>query len=301
MMTQSIVEGSAAAVSPAGATDASNNVEITRTAPNAGHIASNGVNYHYQIHGRAHRDSTPLLLLHGSLEQIETFGPVLSGLAAQRQVIGVDLQGHGRSSMGTGEFNLTDMGDDIAVILKTLGYGKVDVLGYSLGGLVAFRCAVQHPETVRRLVLVAAGYARDGFYPEILRRQMALNSLMAGQIKTTPWYQSYSAVAPRPEDFPALLDRLGTLMRRPYDWSAEVGKLNMPVMLVYGDGDFYRPEHIIKFYQLLGGGLKYPGGNREFMGKNRLAILPNLTHTEIGMSPALTATIEPFLDAPEGQ
>ena len=67
---------------PAGATDASNNVEITRTAPNAGHIASNGVNYHYQIYGRAHRDSTPLLLLHGSLEQIETFGPVLSGLAA---------------------------------------------------------------------------------------------------------------------------------------------------------------------------------------------------------------------------
>ena len=74
--------------------------------------------------------------------------------------------------MGTGEFNLTDMGDDIAVILKTLGYGKVDVLGYSLGGLVAF-ASIQHPETVRRLVLVAAGYARDGFYPEILRRQMA--------------------------------------------------------------------------------------------------------------------------------
>jgi pimeloyl-ACP methyl ester carboxylesterase len=298
-MTQSIVAGAAGTVSPAGATGASNNVEISRTPPNAGHIASNGVNYYYQIYGRAHRDSTPLLLLHGSLEQIETFGSVLSGLAARRQVIGVDLQGHGRSTIGTGEFNLTNMGDDIAVILKTLGYGKVDVLGYSLGGLLAFRCAVQHPETVRRLVLVSAGFARDGFYPEILRRQMALNSRMAGQIKTTPWYQSYLAVAPRPEDFPTLLDRLGTLMRKPYDWSAEVGKLNMPVMLVYGDGDFYRPEHIIKFYQLLGGGLKYPGGNREFMGKNRLAILPNLTHTEIGMSPALTATVEPFLDAPE--
>ena len=298
-MTQSIVDGSAAAVSPADATDAPDNVEVTRTVPDSGHIASNGVNYYYRIHGRAQRDRTPLLLLHGSLEQIETFGPVLSGLAAHRQVIGVDLQGHGRSSIGTGEFDVTNMGDDVAVILKTLGYGKVDVLGYSLGGLVALRCAVQHPETVRRLVLVAAGYARDGFYPEILRRQMALNSLMAGQIKTTAWYQSYAAIAPRPEDFPTLLDRLGTLMRKPYDWSAEVGTLNMPVMLVYGDGDFYRPEHIIKFYQLLGGGLKYPGGNREFMGKNRLAILPNLTHTEIGMSPVLTATVEPFLDAPE--
>jgi pimeloyl-ACP methyl ester carboxylesterase len=298
-MTQSIVKGSAASVSSAGATNASNNLETAGTAPDAGHIVSNGVSYYYRIHGRAHQDKIPLLLLHGSLEQIETFGPVLSGLAAQRQVIGVDLQGHGRSSIGTGEFNLANMGDDIAVILKTLGYGKVDVLGYSLGGLIAFRCAVQHPETVRRLVIVAAGYAREGFYPEILRRQMALNSLMANQIKTTPWYQLYSAVAPHPEDFPTLLDRLGTLMRTPYDWSAEVGKLNMPVMLVYGDGDFYRPEHIIKFYQLLGGGLRYPGGHREFMGKNRLAILPNLTHTEIGMSPALAATVAPFLDAPD--
>jgi pimeloyl-ACP methyl ester carboxylesterase len=300
-MTQSIAEGSAVTVSPAGATGTSNNVETTGAARDAGYIVSNGVNYYYEIHGQARQDRTPLLLLHGSLEQIETFGPVLSGLAAHRQVIGVDLQGHGRSSIGTGEFNLTNMGDDIAVILKTLGYGKVDVLGYSLGGLIAFRCAVQHPEAVRRLVIVAAGYAREGFYPEILRRQMALNSLMAGQIKTTPWYQLYAAVAPHPEDFPTLLDRLGTLMRTPYDWSAEVGQLNMPVMLVYGDGDFYRPEHIIKFYQLLGGGLRYPGGNREFMGKNRLAILPNLTHTEIGMSPVLTATIEPFLDAPESK
>ena len=298
-MTDSIVKEAAAAAPPAGAADARNRVGTTRTA--AGHVTSNGVDYYYQIHGQAHREGTPLLLLHGGLEQIEAFGPVLTDLAAQRQIIGVDLQGHGRSSVGTREFSLPEMADDIAVILTALGYGKVDVLGYSLGGSVALRFAVQYPETVRRLVLVGTGYARHGFLPEIVRMQAALNARMAGQMKNTPMYQSYSAVAPRPEDFPELLDRLGSLMRKPNDWSADVGKLDMQVMLVYGDSDIYRLEHIVEFYQLLGGGLKYPGPKRESMCKNRLAILPNLTHNEIGMSPVLAMTVKPFLDAPEGE
>lgn len=201
--------------------------------------------------------------------------------------------------MGAREFSLPDMGDDIAAILKMLAYAKVDVLGYSLGGSVALRLAIQYPAMVRRLVLVGTGYARDGFYPEIVRMQAALNARMAPQMKTMPMYRSYSAVAPRPEDFPELLDRLGRLMRKPNDCAADLGKLTMPVMLVYGDSDIYRPEHIVKFYQLLGGGLKYCGPNRELMCRNRLAILPNLTHNEIGTSPLLTATVKPFLDAPE--
>lgn len=85
-------------------------------------------------------------------------------------------------------------------------------------------------------------------------------------------------------------------MRTPYDWSADVAKLTMPVMLVYGDSDMYRPEHIVKFYQLLGGGLRDAGWQREHMAKNRLAILPGLTHYDIFLSPAVPATVLPFLD-----
>ena len=99
-----------------------------------------------------------------------------------------------------------------------------------------------------------------------------------------------------PEDFPKLLDRMGAYMRKPYDWSADVKKLTMPVMLIYGDSDMFRPEHEVKFYQLLGGGLKDAGWQREHMSQNRLAILPNLTHYEIGTAPELADTALPFLN-----
>jgi pimeloyl-ACP methyl ester carboxylesterase len=113
-------------------------------------------------------------------------------------------------------------------------------------------------------------------------------------------YQSYAAVAPNVDEFPKLLDRMGELMRTPYDWAEDVKTLEMPVMLVYGDSDMFRPEHIVEFYQLLGGGLKDAGWNREHMSRNRLAILPDLTHYEMFMSPELARTVLPFLDEKGG-
>jgi pimeloyl-ACP methyl ester carboxylesterase len=256
-----------------------------------GHITANGIDYYYALYGKG----DPLLLLHGGLGQIEMFGPNLGLLAQNRQVIAVDLQGHGRSTLGDREMSLVDMGDDMATILAQLGQTKVDVLGYSLGGGVAFRLAVQHPELVRRLVLVSTPFAQEGFYPEMLPQQAQVGAAMAEAMKDSPMYKSYVAVAPHPEDFPKLLDRIGAYMRKPYDWSEDVKKLTMPVMLVYGDSDMFRPEHEVKFYQLLGGGLKDAGWQRENMAKNRLAILPNLTHYEIGLAPAMGRTALEFL------
>ena len=261
-----------------------------------GHVDVNGVNYYYEIHGQGE----PLLLLHGGLGSIDMFGPILPILAEKRQVIGVDLHGHGRTTLGDRPINLIDMGDDMAAILKTLGYRQVDVLGYSMGAGVGFRLAVQHPDAVRRLVLVSAGFAQDGFYPEMLPMQAAVGAGMAEMMKDTPMYKSYVAVAPRPSDFPKLLDGMGELMRTPYNWAEDVKTLKMPVMLVYGDSDMFRPEHIVEFYQLLGGGLKDAGWMREHMSKNRLAIVPDLTHYEMFTTPVLAQTVLPFLNGKSG-
>ena len=272
--------------------------QVKQTAPSkSGHIAVNGLNYYYEIHGRGE----PLLLLHGGLGSIDMFRPVLPVLSKSRRVIAVDLQGHGRTALGERPISLVGMGDDMAAILKKLGPAQVDVLGYSLGGGVAFRLAVQHPAMVRRLAMVSAGYAQDGFYPEMLPMQAQVGAAMAEHMKETPMYKSYRAVAPKPGDFPRLLDRMGEHMRKPYDWSEDVKKLQMPVMLVYGDSDMYRPEHIVRFYQLLGGGLKDAGWGREHMSRNRLAILPDLTHYDIFLAPELPRTVLPFLDGKSGK
>ena len=258
----------------------------------SGHAAVNGVNYHYALYGKGE----PLLLLHGGMFHTEMFGPNLTKLAQSRQVIGVDLQGHGRTPLGDREISMVDIGNDMAGVLKKLGYSKVDVLGYSMGGGVAFQLAAQHPEMVRRLVLVSTPYAQDGFYPEMLPQQAQMSAAMADAMKETPIYKSYAAIAPNPEEFPKLLDAMGAYMRKSYDWSADVKKLTMPVMLIYGDSDMFRPEHEVKFYQLLGGGLKDAGWQREHMSQNRLAILSDVTHYEMGVAPQLVDTALPFLN-----
>jgi pimeloyl-ACP methyl ester carboxylesterase len=288
------------AAATAGAQTPTTDVRTAPTAKSAptkkGHVLANGVNYYYEIHGRGE----PLLLLHGGLGSIDMFGPVLPTLAKERQVIAVDLHGHGRTALGERPINLIDIGDDLAVVLRQLGYEKVDVLGYSFGAGAGFRLAVQHPALVRRLALASAGYAQDGFYPEMLPQQAQVGAAMAEAMKETPMYKSYVAVAPRPQDFPRLLDRMGEYMRKPYDWSEDVKKLQMPVMLIYGDSDMFRLEHVVRFYQLLGGGARDAGWMREHMSKNRLAILPNLTHYEVFMSPALATTVLPFLNGESG-
>jgi len=266
------------------------------TPKKSGHVEINGVNYYYELHGKGE----PVLLLHGGLGSIDMFGPNMPSLAEHREVIAVDLQGHGRTTLGDRPISLIAMGDDMAALLGKLGYKQVDVLGYSMGGGVAFRLAVQHPDVVRRLVLVSTGFAQDGFYPEMLPMQAQVGAAMVEQMKETPMYKSYMAVAPNPADFPRLLDRMGEWMRTPYNWSDDVKALKMPVLLVYGDSDMFRPEHMVEFYHLLGGGLKDAGWQRENMSRNRLAILPDLTHYEIFVAPALVHAVLPFLDGRSG-
>jgi pimeloyl-ACP methyl ester carboxylesterase len=262
------------------------------TAVKSGRIAVNGIAYYYELHGQGE----PLLLLHGGLGSLDMFAPILPQLAENRLVIAVDLQGHGRTPLGTRPFRLESLGDDMAALVKKLGFAKVDVLGYSLGGGVALRMAVQKPDSVRRLALVSTPFSDDGYYPDIKQQQLGVSAKAAPMLKETPMYKSYAAVAPKVSDFPRLLDALGAFMRVKYDWSSDVAKLRMPVMLVYGDSDMFRPEHVVKFYQLLGGGLNDGGWQREGMTQNRLAILPDRTHYDIFTSPGVQSTVLPFLN-----
>ncbi len=264
--------------------------------PKSGRVKANGIDYYYEVSGQGE----PLLLLHGGLGSTGMFAPVLPAFTDHRQVIAVDLHGHGRTELGARKIDLIDIGNDMATVLEALGYEQVDVLGYSFGGGVAFRLAVQHPRKVRRLALVSAGFSDAGFFDDIRAQQNGITAEAFPMMKETPMYQSYLAVAPKPEDFPRLLQAMGDLMRGHYDFSADVKKITATTMIVFGDGDMYKPEHIVEFYKLLGGGLRDAGWQRENLSKNRLAILPDQTHYDIFFSPKLVATVLPFLDGISG-
>lgn len=263
--------------------------------PTAGHASIKGIVYSYEVRGKGE----PLLLLHGGLTSFDLFDPAMPVFTRGRQVIVVDLQGHGRTTLGGRPIRCEMIADDIDTLLQQLGRAQVDVLGYSFGGCVALRLAIQHPVRVRRLVLVSTPYANDGWFPEMVVQQKQIGAAMAQMMAETPMFKNYKAVAPKVDDFPRLLDAMGDFMRQKYDWSAEITKLKMPVMLTFGDADI-RPEHEVKFYQLLGGGLKDAGWNRENMPKNRLAIIPDLTHYEAFASTRIAEAVLPFLDGQMG-
>ncbi|HYZ90862.1 MAG TPA: alpha/beta hydrolase [Actinomycetota bacterium] len=258
----------------------------------SGYIESNGVKYYYEIHG----EGEPLLLLHGGMGSIEMFTPGLPEFAQQRQVVAVELQGHGRTNLGNRPFSLEEIADDMALIVRRLGHERVDAMGYSFGGGVAFRLAVQHPDLVRRLVIMSAGFSTDGFHPEMRPMQAQMSAAAADIMKETPMYDMYTRLAPHPEDFPKLLDRMGEFMRKDYDYSEDVKKLKMPVMLVFGDSDMFTSTHMAEFYNLLGGNVRDAGWQRENMSQNRLAILPDHTHYDVALAPELVSTVLPFLN-----
>jgi pimeloyl-ACP methyl ester carboxylesterase len=253
----------------------------------------NGLSLYYEEHG----SGEPLVLLHGGLGAAELWAPVLPALAAGRRVIAVDLQGHGHTADVDRPLRPETMADDVAALIAHLGLERADVMGYSLGGLTALRTAIQHPERVRRLVLVSIAFRRDGNHADAIAAMDAMNAEAAEMMKQSPIYEAYARVAPRPEDWASLVGKTAELVKVDYDWTDEVRGLTAPTMLVYADADSIRPDHIVEFFALLGGGLRDAGWNAAHRPVARLAVLPGHTHYDVSASPALAPAVIGFLDA----
>ena len=269
--------------------------EWTAESAGSGQYADvNGINLYYETYGAGR----PMILLHGGLGSGEMFGPILPTLADHHQVIVVDLQGHGRTADIDRPLDVRLMADDIAALIDHLGLQKPDVVGYSLGGGVAFQVAIKYPEKVGRLVAASANISSDAIYPEMLQQQGQVSAAAAEFMKDTPMYQLYQRVAPRPEDFPQLLDKIGEAMAKDFDFTEEVRGLQMPTLVVAADADMAPPSHYVEVFNLLDGGLRDGGwmGEARPKGGHALAILPGLTHYNIFLSPLFAAVTLAFLD-----
>jgi pimeloyl-ACP methyl ester carboxylesterase len=258
----------------------------------------NGLNLYFETHGAGR----PLILLHGGLGSGEMFGPVLPALSERHEVIAVDLQGHGRTADIDRPIDIRLMADDIAALIGHLGLREPDVVGYSLGGGVALQTAVKYPAMIRRLVAVSAHIRRDAIYPEMLAQQGQVGAAAAEFLEDTPMYELYQRVAPRPEDFPRLLDKMGAGMAQAFDFTQEVRGLQVPALLVAADADMAPPSHYAEAFGLLDGGHRDGGwmGEGRPKGGHALAILPGLTHYNIVSSPLLAAVTLAFLDSEPG-
>lgn len=266
--------------------------EIMSDKPNneaKGSYASvNGLKMYYEISG----SGRPLILLHGGVGASEMFSLILPKLSEKRQVIAVHLQAHGRTADIDRPLSFELMADDVAELIKHLGFQNADIMGYSLGGGVALQIAIRHPNVVGKLVLVSTVTKRDGWYPEVLEGMAQMNHEAAKAMKQTPLFQLYPDV-----DWAVLFTKLNELLVQEYDWSNDVAAIKSPMMITFADADAVRTSHIMEFFALLGGGRRDAGLDGSLKPEAWLAVLPRMTHYDILTFPGLAALINRFLEA----
>ena len=255
-----------------------------------GYAPVNGLQMWYEIHG----EGRPLVLLHGNLSTIGVdFGGIIPSLARTRRVVGVEQQAHGHTADIDRPLSVRQWAEDTAALLGHLGIERADVFGFSSGSAVGLQLAVAHPEVVGRLVLVSASYRLDGLHPGLMD---GIQQLQPEHLAGTPFQQDYARVAPNPDDWPRLIDKVKQLDADLPEWTAEdIRGIAAPTMLVIGDSDVVQPEHAVEMFRLLGGGVM---GDTGGLPRSRLAVLPGTTHIGV-MQRAdwLTAMVGEFLDA----
>jgi pimeloyl-ACP methyl ester carboxylesterase len=250
----------------------------------------NGLEMYYEVHG----NGKPIVLLHGSYMNIAlNWSKVIPLLAKDRKVIVAEMQGHGRTRDVSRELTYEGMADDVSGLLEHLDIDSADILGYSMGGGVAFQVAVRHPEQVRRLVVVSGVYAHDGWWPDV---EAVFATFTAEMFKGTPIQEQYESFGNDPARFPDFVKKVISMDLKPYDWSQDAGNIKAPLFMVIGDADGVRYEHALELFRARGGGKM---GDMHGLPESRLAILPGTTHIGIIMqrSEWLIPMVKDFLDA----
>ena len=250
----------------------------------SGYAPVNGLRMYYEVYGSADGKTPPLVLLHGGGSTIGTsFGKVLPALAATRQVVAFEQQGHGHTAdIADRPFTFEQSADDAAALLRHLGIGKADFFGYSNGGHIALEVAIRHPDLVRKLVVESAMFDRDGSDPGFWKSfENAKPDDMPRELR-----EAYLAVAPHPEQLPTFFAKSVRRMMNFKGWTPEdLRSIHAPTLVLAGDRDIVLPEHAVRMFRLL------PNA--------QLAVLPGTDHmTIVSRSDWLVPMIGTFLDSP---
>lgn len=259
--------------------------------PVTGYAPVNGLKMYYEIHGKGE----PVVLLHGSFMTLTNFNwpEMIAALAKSRQVIAVEMQGHGRTADIKRDFSYDNLADDIAALLDYLKIGKADLIGYSMGGGVAMNAAIRHPQQVRKVVSISAVFRDNGWVQEALD---VYPKLTAEAFKGSPIEAEYRKLSPTPNEFPNFVKRAISMDLKPYDFGAEKLKATQaPMFFIHGDADGVRLDHIVEMYRLKGGEIM---GDMRPRSASRLALLPDTTHvTLMQRIDVIAPMINDFLNA----
>lgn len=255
----------------------------------SGYADVNGLKMYYEVYGKG----KPIVLLHGSYMNIPlNWSHIIPLLAKDRKVIVAEMQGHGRTRDISRKLSYEAMADDVSGLLRHLKTDSADILGYSMGGGIAFQLAVRHPGQVRRLVVLSGTYTHDGWWPDV---EASYATFTPDMFKGTVIQKQYDSLGNDPDHFPEFVKKVISIDLEPYDWSRDVKNIKAPLFMALGDADGVRYEHALELFRAKGGGKM---GDIHGLPESRLAIIPGTTH--IGMMQRtdwLIPMINDFLDS----
>ena len=254
----------------------------------SGYAEVNGLKMYYEVYG----EGKPLVLLHGAYMTIPLNWSEIIPMFKGRKIIVAEMQGHGRTRDIDRKISYEAMADDVSGLLKHLKIDRADILGYSMGGGIAFQLAVRHPEQVRRLIVLSGSYAHDGWWPDV---ETSFSTINAEVFKGSPIEKQYDSLGNDPKHFPEFVKKVISIDLEPYDWSRDVKNIKAPLFMAIGDADGIQYEHALDLFRALGGGKM---GDIHGLPQSRLAIIPGTTH--IGMMYRmdwLVPMIDDFLDS----
>ena len=238
-----------------------------------GYAAVNGLKLYYEVHG----SGDPVVLLHGSYMTItNNWDGWIGELSKTRQVIAVEMQGHGRTADIERDFSYENLADDVAALLDHLDIPIADLIGYSMGGGVALQCAIRHPQNLRKVVIISAVFRHDGWVQEALD---AFPNFTPEAFEGSTIKAEYEKLSPTPNDFPNFVKRVIAMDLKPYDFGAENLKATQaPMFFIHGDADGVRLDHIAEMFRLKGEEIF---GDMRLRSASRLAVLPDTTHVSL--------------------
>jgi pimeloyl-ACP methyl ester carboxylesterase len=250
----------------------------------------NGLKMYYEVHGKGR----PIVLVHGAFCTIDgCFGQLVKQLAKSRQVIAVELQGHGHTADIDRPLSTVSMADDVAALLGKLKIASADVYGYSMGGGVATQLAIRHPQLVRKLVIAGAGLTKEGWQPGMADMIRAIKPEM---MEASPFADAYKKTSPHPDKFRTLVKKVQGLDSIDGYKLDDIRKIKSPVLFLIGDADGPTVEHGAQILRLFGGGAF--GDTGAPRAKSQLAVLPGTSHVDlINRADWIAQLITPFLDA----
>ncbi|MET3978281.1 pimeloyl-ACP methyl ester carboxylesterase [Mucilaginibacter sp. UYP25] len=251
----------------------------------SGYAPVNGIKVYYEIYG----EGRPIVLLHGAFMTIEgNWGQLIPELSKTRKVIAIELQGHGHTPYSDRKLSQATLASDVVGVMDHLKVDSADVVGYSMGGSVAYQFAIQSPKRLKKLVIISAAYKSTGWIPQIAG---VFKNMKPAMFDNSPMKAAYDAVAPDKTKWTKFIEQMLAFAATPFDMGdANIARITAPVLLISGDNDGLDKVELMKTYQLLGGGIS---ADLAPMPKSQLAVVPAQSHVSLMMQ---TKTILGYLD-----